>query len=201
VAQPYAFGPPPQPQKSNTVLIVFLIIGGVILLVVALVGVLVVLGISGTRKYIANAKTAEALNSVGAISRSAQSAYETETIDVLTLTPVDHRLCPSASHPVPASLSQIRGIKYMSTTSDWMGDSAKNAGFACLKYEMTMPQYYQYDYRTSGSGTKPGDTFTVEAKGDLDGDGLTSSFSLTGTIGAGDVLTVSPAVKQTDPEE
>lgn len=201
MAQPYAFGPPPQPKKSNTVLIVFLIVGGVILLVVALIGVLAVLALSGTRKYIAAAKTAEALNSVGAISRAAQTAYEAETIDVTASTPITHRLCPSASHPVPSSVSQVRGIKYMSSSGDWTDDSAKNAGFYCLKFEMTMPQYYQYDYKITGSGTKLGDTFTAEAKGDLDGDGTTSSFSLTGTIGAGEILTVPPTIKQTNPDE
>lgn len=201
MAQPYAFQPPPPPKATNVVLIVVLIVGGVILLVVALIGVLAVLGIAGTRKYIANAKTAEALNSVGAISRAAQAEYEAESIDVLTATPVGHRLCPSASHPVPSSLSQIRGVKYMSSPGDWNGDSAKNAGFYCLKFEMSMPQYYQYDYKITGSGTKLGDTFTVDAKGDLDGDGVTSSFSLTGTIGAGDMLTVSPTIAQTSPEE
>ena len=46
-----------------------------------------------------------------------------------------------------------------------------------------------------------GDTFTAEAKGDLDGDGVTSSFTLTGTIGAGDMVTVSPVIKETNPDE
>ena len=55
----------------------------IILLVVAGLGVrfavlLVVLGIYGTRKYLAAAKTAEAKNSVGAIARAAQTAYENE---------------------------------------------------------------------------------------------------------------------------
>ena len=192
MAQPYAFAPPP-PKKSNTALIVILIVGGVLLLIVAVIGILAVLALSGTRKYIANAKTAEAMNSVGEIARDAQMAYEMESLTPTGATST-HKLCPSASHPVPSSISQVRGIKYMSSPTDWTDDSAKNAGFYCLKFEMNSPQYYQYDYHSTATG------FTVEAKGDLNGDGKTSSFTVTGTVGAGDTITTSP-MKQTDPEE
>jgi type IV pilus assembly protein PilA len=190
--QPYAFAPPP-PKKSNTVAIVLVIVGGVVLLGVAVIGVLAVLAISGTRKYVAAAKTAEARNTVGEIARDATAAYEREDIDLKTGA-IAHKLCPAASHPVPSSISDVRGKKYMSSPTDWTDDSAKNAGFYCLKFEMMTPQYYQYDYRVSGK------SFTVEGKGDLDGDGDLSSFTVTGTIGAGDMVTLG-AMKETNGEE
>ncbi len=189
---------PAPPKKSNTALIVLLIVGGVILLVIAVIGVLAVLAISGTRKYVAAAKTAEATNTVGEIARNATAAYEREALDPSGA--IAHKLCGSASRPVPASMSDVRGKKYMSTSADWSADSAKNAGFYCLKFQMDAPQYYQYDYKVTGSGSKTGDAFTATARGDLDGDGQESTFTITGTVGAGDMVTAG-ALKQTDPEE
>jgi hypothetical protein len=53
-----------------------------------------------------------------------------------------------------------------------------------------MPHYYQYEYRTGGpykgpsrGGPDPGpDGFEVSAEGDLDGDGVTSLFTMTGKV-------------------
>jgi len=49
-----------------------------LMIVVAIVGILSVLAIYGVRKYIANAKTAEARNSLGQIAKDAASAVERE---------------------------------------------------------------------------------------------------------------------------
>lgn len=194
-----AYPVPPPPKKSNTVLIVLLIVGGVVLLIVAVIGIFAVLAISGTRKYMSAAKAAEATNTIGQISRDAVAQYESESLDP-TGTVTTHKLCSSASHPVPASMSDVRATKYMSTQSDWSADSAKNGGFYCLKFEMSMPQYYQYDYKVTGSGAKLGDAFTAQAKGDLDGDMEESTYSITGTIGSGDTVTLG-AMKETNPDE
>jgi hypothetical protein len=50
---------------------------------------------------------------------------------------------------------------------------------------MTSPQYYQYAYTRAGEG------FRSEARGDLDGDGVTSLFVVDGRF-QGSELTVSP---------
>src|SRR5258708_27998744 len=49
-----------------------------LMIVVAIVGILAVLAIYGVRKYVANAKTAEARNSLGQIAKDAASAAERE---------------------------------------------------------------------------------------------------------------------------
>ena len=46
-----------------------------LMIVVAIVGILAILAIFGVRKYLANAKTAEATNSVGMINHLAAVAY------------------------------------------------------------------------------------------------------------------------------
>src|ERR1700704_3903257 len=51
-----------------------------LMIVVAIVGVLAALAIYGVRKYLLNAKTAEARNSVGQMAKDAKAAFERETM-------------------------------------------------------------------------------------------------------------------------
>jgi type IV pilus assembly protein PilA len=173
---------PQQPKSGFPVWAIVLII--VLLLVVAIVGILAVLAVTGVRRYTMLAKTAEAMSSVNAMAHEAEVAY-TE----------NGAVCDSASAPVPAAISQVSGKKYMSSTSDWEADKAKNAGFACLKFEMSVPQYYQYDYKKTATG------FTALAHGDLNGDSVTSEFSLSGHTSGTSGLTLDTSVKQTNPTE
>jgi len=178
-APPPPYPPPPRPKSSVPGWLI--VVGIAVLAFIALFGVLVVLGIHGTRKYIANAKMAEARSVVGQISRDAVAAFESRGA-----------LCPSASSPVPAA--PPRAAKYQSSASDWDADRASDAGFACLKFSMATPQYYQYDYRSTPAG------FLVTARGDLDGDGVASRFEVEGRIQDGRLI-VAPAIRETNPEE
>jgi type IV pilus assembly protein PilA len=168
-----------------------LLIGGVG--IVFVIGIMSVLAISGTRKYIANAKQAEARNSLGQIARDAVAAYEMEDPLATGAAPI-HKLCKSASHPVPASMSSVRGVKYMASPGEWTSDP-KDAGFTCLKFEMMTPQYYAYDYKASKTG------FKALASGDLNGDGHASHFEIEGQITPGDIVTIAPSILETDPDE
>jgi len=149
--------------------------------IIAVLGILAVLAIYGVRKYIATAKTAEARNSVSMIGRDAALAFEER-----------QKLCASASSPVPASVQH--GMKYQSSTSEWTVDEGRDAGFACIKFMMTMPQYYQYDYQSTGS------EMTGIARGDLTADGVESRFELQGKVSDGRLL-LSPSLLETDPFE
>jgi hypothetical protein len=140
-----------------------------------------VLGLAGVRRYLGNAKASEARNSVAFIGKSAVAAYEE-----------NKKICPSASSPVPAAIPH--GRKYQSEPGEWSRDKDRNAGFACLKFEMNVPQYYQYDYQATDTG------FTAIARGDLNGDGTPSSFTITGKL-VGDALIVSPTIEETNPGE
>jgi type IV pilus assembly protein PilA len=179
-----------------------------LMIVVAIVGILASLAIYGVRKYIANAKTAEARNSLGQIGKDAQTAFEKESItpSIMTAgntTAVSRALCSSVSagNNVPNFVPQ--GQKYQSNqgaSSDWNADALATppAGFACLKFSMSAPQYYEYGYTATG----PSGTFTASAWGDLNGDKVTSTFSLIGGVSATDNnLYVSPTIQEQDPEE
>src|SRR6476646_10613581 len=85
-----------------------------LMIVVAIVGVLAVLAVYGVRKYIANAKTAEAKNSLGQMGKDAVSAFEGEKMSAAILatngsTGVLRDVCLSASAKVPAAKASVAG--------------------------------------------------------------------------------------------
>jgi type IV pilus assembly protein PilA len=179
---------PQAPKSGMGVGLIIAIVAAV--LIVPTVGIVAVMGIYGTRKYIANAKTAEAKNVLGQLSKDAMIAYEGESPDE----PGKRRVCPSASAPVPADRNAVSGKKYQSSASDWQTDLSANKGFACLKFEMNSPQYYQYEYEATATG------FVARAHGDLNGDGVFSTFEIKGQV-IGDRLVISPVIEETNPEE
>ena len=179
-----------------------------LMIVVAIVGILAVLAIYGVRKYIANAKTAEARNSLGQISKDSQTAYEKESMSGAVLPQANTALlsrsmCGTENGGATVPAVVPAGAKYQSGPGDWNTGAAANppVGFACLKYTMDAPQYYAYGYAITGAGSAIGDTFTASAVGDLNGDGVTSLFTLLGTIQGGFTLNVSPNIIEKNPEE
>lgn len=149
-----------------------------------LIGILAVLAIYGVRKYIVNAKTVEARVSLVQMGRLATEAYGREG-----------HLCTSSSASVPAQASAIRGQFYQSQMSEWNADADQKGGFACLGFAMVNPQYFQYAY-----SSVPDTSFAVVAHGDLDGDGVLSTFVLDGKLVEKSVV-VATTIKETDPEE
>lgn len=175
-----------------------------LMIVVAIVGILAVLAIYGVRKYLASAKTAEATNALGRMANAAVTEYEGERMAGTVLTPgssasLSRALCKSASAPVPASLTSVSGRKYQSSPSDW-SDPAGNVGFPCLEFTIDEPQYYMYSYVSPGTGSS-GDTFTASAYGDLNGDGVASTFQISGTVNSAFVVNVAPNFYEVNPEE
>jgi len=171
-----------------------------LMIVVAIVGVLAVLAIYGVRKYIANAKTAEARNNLGQISKDAGSAFDREKFASATViaagssTAVLRALCSSASATVPVGVPSA--AKYQSSSADWQAGDAVT-GWQCLKFTIGDPQYYRYAYAatvsTSGS-------YTATANGDLNGNGVLSTFSIAGSIQNG-ILNNAPTVAEVNADE
>ncbi len=165
-----------------------------LMIVVAIIGVLAALAIYGVRRYLAVAKTSEAKNTIGQISRGAHAAFERESADSEALgegkesAQATHSLCGSATK-VPAKVPA--GKKYQPLTEngkDFEGGDNVN-GWKCLKFSMTQPHYYQYHYYKDSSTAAPNnpakckkDCYEAAAIGNLDGDTATSIFALTGAI-------------------
>lgn len=184
-----------------------------LMIVVAIVAILAVLGTFGARKYLAQAKAAEATNTVGAINRAAVAAYLHETgpnqivIGGAKIVSAPHVLCTSSAS-VPATDAAIQGRKYTANTANNADYHATTSGgWACLKFEMSEPQSYRYKY-TKGAApglaanvTVPaGADWLAEARGDLNGDGTFSGFVTGGKI-ANSQPTMFTEIAQQSPEE
>lgn len=171
-----------------------------LMIVVAIIGILAVLAVYGVSKYMTNAKTGEARNALGQIAKSAVGAYEEERGDNTVLAPgaagtaVNHVLCATALNRVPAALPSNQ--KYQSSaapTADWQLGSA-TVGWPCLKFSLTEPQYFQYNYTAAAAG------FSATADADFAGTGIaTKGFSIVGGISATTKqLVVAQAIVETD---
>ena len=177
-----------------------------LMIVVAIIGVLAALAIYGVRKYLTNAKTAEARTALGRMAKDAQTAFEKETMsqNVIALgasEQISRSLCVTAPL-VPLAVAAIQNGKYQSSPGDW-----NQTGWSCLKFSMSDPQYFQYGYEstaTAGAQGVAGDTFTAIAHGDLDGDTDVSTFSFFGALqedSSGMVLTLADQIAEANVEE
>ena len=142
----------PQPKKTNIPLIIGVVIAG-LFAVVFLVGVLASLGIYGMRKYLTNAKEAEGRMTVHTIARGAVACS-------MRVPATGTQSLPVTTTPVPATLDDISGRKYMSAPGDW-----KTPGWDCIGHTMLDPQYFQYRW-TRTSATEG----VASAVADFDGD-------------------------------
>jgi len=181
--------------------------------VVTIIGILAALSVSGIGSRVQASKTAEAMLGVGRMAKDASAAYDRNnapsTVSTKKNAPGDRRLCTSASRTVPQKVKNIKGTKYQSSPSEWNQDSGTTGkGFACLRFSMQGPQYFQYRYKTNKTNFdntwKSGTTFEAAAIGDLDGDGIRSLFTLSGEIvdsSNGLELVVAPAIAVDSAEE
>jgi type IV pilus assembly protein PilA len=169
-----------------------------LMIVVAIIGVLAALAIYGVRKYLTNAKTAEARSALGRLAKDAASAWDREsmsgTVLIIGASAANARALCADGPPVPGTVTKISNQKYQSSPADW-----KAGGWPCLKFTMDGPQYFMYQY-VRDSATQ----FTAHAKGDLNGNSTMSDFQLGGlvqTVSGESVVTLAPSIKETNPEE
>jgi hypothetical protein len=89
---------------------------------------------------------------------------------------------------VPRDPRAVQRRKYLPTESAWTcadasSGCAGDTAWAQMHFAVTQPMRYVYCYQAQGSGE--GQTFTVFASGDLDGDDVWSQYSRAGIIAAG----------------
>jgi type IV pilus assembly protein PilA len=157
-----------------------------LMIVVAIIGVLAALAIYGVRRYLATAKTSEAKNTVGAVTRAAVAAYERETTpteilgDGATSTATVHAFCDTATSVPTGGPPQAK--KYQPSTVDGadFNSGTSTAGWKCLKFSLTEATYFQYGYgkgTTSFPDGADATGFEAWSQGDLDGNGTKSTFA------------------------
>ncbi len=164
-----------------------------LMIVVAIIGVLAALAIYGVKRYLAQAKTSEAKQTVGAIARAAVAAYEKENIPAGLLADgsaatlnTAARLCGNAGS-VPGAFANVKGVKYQPNTNANKDFNQGNmtAGWKCLNFSMSQPVSYQYSYyRDTGQwgGQLTSPYFVARARGDVDANAIDSRFQRGGMI-------------------
>jgi hypothetical protein len=145
----------------------------------ALAGILSAIAMVIMGRYMRHAKTAEAVGSLNTLAQQSASFYDASdaTQPVGSVPDAAHamRHFPTSSlRTVPPSVEDVRAKKYQSATADWASPPWHELGFS-----IPQPQYYVYAYASEGSGTTA--KATISARGDLDGDGMESKFSITVT--------------------
>jgi hypothetical protein len=124
-------------------------------------GVLIGLSVYSARRYVQDAKMAEAPNTLGSIALAYGATFK-------ELPAPGKRAAVKKLVSLPAVPTSVpRGVKYQSSPDDWKRWSS-------IHFALTEPQYYQYEVVAA----KDGKTAEIIARGDLDGNGKASLFRL-----------------------
>lgn len=165
----------------------------------ALAAVIGAIAMYALARYVRHAKTTEAVSSVSSLATAAARYYdESDATQPAGAAPqaihAMRHFPPSSRVPVPEDPLTVRGRRYQSNLADWSASPWKD-----LRFSIVQPQCYQYSFDSDGAGVNA--KATVMAQGDLDGDGVRSTYSL--SIAPDQSLTaqVAPKMTKRDPEE
>jgi hypothetical protein len=150
--QPGAPAPQPAPKKGVTWIIILAVAVPVLL---AVCGVVSALAIYGVRRYVQQAKNAEAGASLPHLGQAIATCANAEDASG------QRAGLPESSPAVPATLADVGGRKYQSSPAEWGGPD-----FTCPAFNVAGPQYFQYQWVKTDQ-----EHGVVRALGDLDGDG------------------------------
>jgi hypothetical protein len=152
------------------------------------VGAIAAIATFAVRKYLVNAKQAEAKNTIGQVAKDIAMWWEQEDMSPAPASRAKKKLfsLPAVPKTVP------RGTKYVSTAADWKAWSK-------IRFQMEGPQYYQYEVKAA----KDGESAEIIAHGDLDGNGKVSTFKIALKVdrARGDMIAISPSITEDSPDE
>lgn len=140
----------------------------------------------GAHSYMMKARPGEAKNAIGRIAKDLVVDWESAPPPGKTRAKRKLVSFPAVPKTIP------KGVKVTTTPADWKA-------WAPLHFEMTSPQYYQYEVKAA----RDGESAEIIARGDLNGDGKTSQFKLLVKIDRAkqSALFVAPTIEETDPQE
>jgi hypothetical protein len=134
----------------------------------ALGALLATLGMYGLARYVRHAKTAEAIGNVTAVGQAAAAYYNGSDAHQPAGTRPEQA---KAMRHFPPPSRQIKGKKYQSAIGDW-----SISPWMELQFKVNQPQCYAYGFDAQGSGQAA--QASVTATGDLDGNGVRSTYRL-----------------------
>jgi type II secretory pathway pseudopilin PulG len=166
---------------------------------IGFISILSALAMYGVARYLRHSKTSEAIATTTAIAQAACVYYNQSDANQPAGTKVDaakamRHFPPASRASVPANDADVRGKRFQSALGDWATSPWLDMGF-----KISTPQFYAYSFESNGSGTAA--QATAIAQGDLDGNGIKSTFRATAAPDGTLVAKPSGTVQQTDPEE
>ena len=148
-----------------------------LMIVVAIIGILAAVAIPAFMKYIRRSKTVEATMNIRKLFDSSVSYFEAEHASSAGAIIARQFPLTAAWSPARGTCAAAVGGKCTPTAAYWTNNT-----WVTLNFSVDDPFYYSYQY-TAG-GTDATSTFTAEASGDLDKDGVYSLFRRNGSITA-----------------
>lgn len=122
-------------------------------------------------KYIRKSKTIEAMEGLDKLKAGAKAYYQSDHYDSNTGDLLPKRFPPGAAAWTPATTCCAQGQRCQPDASAW-----NKAPWLDLHFALADPHYYQFRYKSSGTNTAA--KATLEARADLDCDGVYSSYLL-----------------------
>lgn len=144
-----------------------------LMIVVAILGILAAVAIPAFLKYIKRSKTSEATMNLRKLFDSSVSYFSTEFVTAAGTRVTARFPISAASNPGATDIGNTRTITDFNVETGSLTWSSLNFG-------MSDPHYYTYQYDSTGTTSTA--AFTASAFGNLDGDGVYSTFVRFGTI-------------------
>lgn len=151
-----------------------------LMIVVAIIGILAAVAIPAFIKYIKRAKSAEASGMLRKMAEGARLYYLESHNGLSTIFPVSVARTPVGACCVTNKCAIDETI--------W-----SDATWEALNFRLSDPHYYRYTFNSTNTGATS--TFNAIAQGDLDCDGVLSTFSLYGEASTDGVETAGTPVK------
>jgi type II secretory pathway pseudopilin PulG len=165
----------------------------------SLAAVISALAMYGLGRYIRHGKTAEAIGSVSALAQATLTSYTdsdaTQPAGGAEAASHAMRHFPASSRAsVPQNADDVKGKRYQSTRADWSPSPWRE-----LNFSIPQPQCYRYSFESSGTGKSS--VAVAIAEGDLDGNGVRSTYRLRVTVNEKLAAQIAPNIERENPEE
>jgi hypothetical protein len=144
---------------------------------IGLVGLVSGIAMYALARYVRHSKTADAIGSLSTLAKASAAYYEASDATQPVGTSPDNahamrHFPPSSTRSVPPTLEDVKGKRYQSAAADWAVTPWHE-----LQFSIPQPQYYAYSYASEGAGSTS--KATAVARGDLDADGVSATYSVT----------------------
>jgi type IV pilus assembly protein PilA len=146
-----------------------------LMIVVAIIGILAAVAIPAFMKYIRRSKTSEATMNLRKLFDSSASYFSREIASRTGI--IRERQFPDATILTPDTgfCSEGTAEKFVPMKTYWEPSS-----WQALNFALSDPHYYKYQYASTGTDSASG--FTARAIGDLNCNGIFSTFERVGTV-------------------